>query len=234
MGDIVESHAYNFKKEVGYDLFAQCEEIAHRLHIQRPQAPRAGDRMSAVDAKYYAEILQVHERVKVEEGDQHPTALKLLELETRREEEELTRAIKESEKLDQSCMEEPVEEKGSIGKGVAGGLVGDSDESPSLEDESIDVSLTVSSSASSSSSNSTQPQPTSAGTEAESAAAARELEEQLVKEELERTDISSLPVMTALMAAVNQVSLARSQVPAPPLAILSTIVVWITVCVTHI
>ena len=198
MGDIVESHAYNFKKEVGYDLFAQCEEIAHRLHIPRPRPPRAGDTMSAVDAKYYAEILQVHERVRVEEGDQHPTALKLLELETRREEEELSRACKESEKLDQSCLDELADDKGSISKGGTGGFVGDSDESPSLEDESTDIP-------SSSSYNSTQPQPTSAGTEAEIAAASREAEELLVKEELERTDISSLPVMTALMEAMNQV-----------------------------
>lgn len=205
MGDIVESHAYNFKKEVGYDLFAQCEEIAHRLLIHRPQPPRAGDRMSAVDAKYYAEILQVHERVKVEEGDQHPTALKLLEQETRREEEELTRAIKESERLDQSSSEEPADDKGSVSMGGIGGFVGDSDESPSIEDESSEVSLVVSASGSSSSSNSTQPQPTSAGTEAESAAASRELEDLLVKEELERTDISSLPVMTALKEAMNQV-----------------------------
>jgi hypothetical protein len=42
MGDIVESHAYNFKKEVGYDLFSQCEEIAERLHIARPIPPHAG------------------------------------------------------------------------------------------------------------------------------------------------------------------------------------------------
>ena len=33
MGDIVESHAYNFREEVGYDLFKQCEEIADRLRI---------------------------------------------------------------------------------------------------------------------------------------------------------------------------------------------------------
>jgi hypothetical protein len=42
MGDIVESHAYNFKKEVGYDLFSQCEEIAERLHISQPIPPHAG------------------------------------------------------------------------------------------------------------------------------------------------------------------------------------------------
>lgn len=216
MGDIVESHAYNFKKEVGYDLFAQCEEIAHRLRIPPPRSPRAGDSMSTVDAKYYAEILQVHERVKEEEGDQHPTALKLLELETKREEEEVSRACKEAEeeaeaerqrereKSDQLYMDEHADDKESMSK-VGLGVVAESDESPSLEDESTDLSSAAASAGSSSSSNSTQPQPTSVGSEAESAAVALRAEELLVKEELERTDISSLPVMTALMSAILQV-----------------------------
>ena len=88
MGDIVESHAYNFKKEVGYDLFNQCEEIADRLRIARPVPPKVGDKMSELTAKYYSEILQIHERVREEEGEDHPTYIKELEEQKKREEEE--------------------------------------------------------------------------------------------------------------------------------------------------
>ena len=41
--DLVESHAYNFQKEVGYDLFSQCEEIARRLGARRPAKTGAGN-----------------------------------------------------------------------------------------------------------------------------------------------------------------------------------------------
>ena len=88
MGDIVESHAYNFKKEVGYDLFKQCEEIADRLRIAKPTPPRTGDQMTELTAKYYAEILETHIRVKEEEGVNHPTYLKLLGLKLEKEERE--------------------------------------------------------------------------------------------------------------------------------------------------
>lgn len=88
MGDIVESHAYNFKKEVGYDLFKQCEEIAERLRISRPVPPQNGDQMTELTAKYYSEILQIHERVKEEEGEEHPTFIKLSGLKLERQERE--------------------------------------------------------------------------------------------------------------------------------------------------
>jgi hypothetical protein len=40
-----------------------------------------GAQISSIDAKYYAEIFSVHERVKIEEGEEHPTRVKeLLEI----------------------------------------------------------------------------------------------------------------------------------------------------------
>lgn len=41
----------------------------------------AGAQICSIDAKYYAEIFVVHERVKTEEGEEHPTRIKeLLEI----------------------------------------------------------------------------------------------------------------------------------------------------------
>ena len=97
MGDIVESHAYNFKKEVGYDLFKQCEEIADRLRIAKPRPPRTGDQMTELTAKYYAEILETHVRVKGEEGEDHPTFIKLLRLKLEKEESEAREREREVE-----------------------------------------------------------------------------------------------------------------------------------------
>ena len=109
MGDIVESHAYNFRKEVGYDLFKQCEEIADRLRIEKPIPPRTGDQMTELTAKYYAEILETHIRVKEEEGEDHPTFIKLLGLKVEKEEREEREREREAERKKMLLMKNQLE-----------------------------------------------------------------------------------------------------------------------------
>jgi len=62
--DIIETHAYNFKKELGYDVFKRCDEIAVR---RKYLEPRYKDRkiMHPENAKYYSDILKVHHIQKV-------------------------------------------------------------------------------------------------------------------------------------------------------------------------
>ena len=210
MGDIVESHAYNFKKEIGYDLFAQCEAIADKLHLHRSPSPRVGDKMTELDAKYYAEILHVHQQVKDEEGDEHPTALKLLALEMQNEnnlvaaqQEEVARCPSE-----QSSVDDTRDEKL---RDFCTGIVGESDESQSLEDGSAatataTATATAAAAASSSSSKSAEAE----------AAAAKELvdeENRIVKEELARIDIDSLPAMRSLSNALATQKLVSQSLP---------------------
>ena len=109
MGDIVESHAYNFRKEVGYDLFKQCEEIADRLRIEKPIPPRTGDQMTELTAKYYSEILETHIRVKEEEGEDHPTFIKLLGLKVEKEEREEREREREAERKKMLLMKNQLE-----------------------------------------------------------------------------------------------------------------------------
>jgi SpoVK/Ycf46/Vps4 family AAA+-type ATPase len=39
MLDLIESHAFNFQKEIGYDLFGQCKAIARRKRVPAPLPP---------------------------------------------------------------------------------------------------------------------------------------------------------------------------------------------------
>jgi SpoVK/Ycf46/Vps4 family AAA+-type ATPase len=80
MSDIIESYAYNFKKEVGYDVFKKCIEIARKNRIRTKWGPIVSQTpMPKSHLKFYSDILNTHERVKEEEGDEHPTAIKLKE-----------------------------------------------------------------------------------------------------------------------------------------------------------
>ena len=58
--DLVESHAYNFQKEVGYDLFAQCEEIARRLGARRPTKAAAGTSSGHASYPHYLPIYPIN------------------------------------------------------------------------------------------------------------------------------------------------------------------------------
>lgn len=84
MKDLIESHAYHFRKEVGYDLFRRCEDLHARscrsagrqpvegtgaqdrrgrvLGVRPP--PAAGDAMPEENRKFYREILTLHEEQK--------------------------------------------------------------------------------------------------------------------------------------------------------------------------
>ena len=66
MRDIVESHAYNFKKEVGYDLFKRCDEIARRNKVKKLAPITSGDKMPPENKKFYADIILLHYRLKDE------------------------------------------------------------------------------------------------------------------------------------------------------------------------
>lgn len=51
------------------------------IELTKHYHQNAGAQISNIDAKYYAEIFTVHERVKLEEGEEHPTRIKeLLEI----------------------------------------------------------------------------------------------------------------------------------------------------------
>ena len=203
MGDIVESHAYNFKKEIGYDLFAQCEGIAEKLYLHRSPSPRVGDKMTELDAKYYAEILHVHQQVKDEEGDEHPTALKLLALEIQNkinalaaQQEEVARCSSEQSSVDGTRDDKL--------RDFCPGIVGESDESQSLEDGSAEVVSTATATATATASSSNYK---SANTEAAEAKEIIKEENRLVKEEIEKTDIKSLPIMQSLLSAIPEQSM---------------------------
>jgi len=64
MRDIVESHAYNFNKEVGYDLFKRCDEIAKRNKVKKLLPITSNDAMSSENKQFYAEIISLHYRLK--------------------------------------------------------------------------------------------------------------------------------------------------------------------------
>ena len=66
MRDIVESHAYNFNKEVGYDLFKRCDEIAKRNKVKKLLPITSSDEMPRENKKFYAEIIALHLRLKDE------------------------------------------------------------------------------------------------------------------------------------------------------------------------
>ena len=63
--DVIETHAYNFKKELGSDVFKRCVEIARRTQYLEPKFT---DRkvMHPENIKYYAEVMEVHRQRKVE------------------------------------------------------------------------------------------------------------------------------------------------------------------------
>lgn len=66
MVDMIESHAYNFKKEIGYDLFRRCEEACERKGIPDPLPVIAGSNMPEENKKFYFEILNIHKQLKSE------------------------------------------------------------------------------------------------------------------------------------------------------------------------
>ena len=80
MLDHVESHAYSFKRQLGYDLFKRCEAIARRKGTASlPFDPEAS--MPELDVRYYKVILDRHEQLKREMGDEHPSNIGASELE---------------------------------------------------------------------------------------------------------------------------------------------------------
>ena len=198
MGDIVQSHAYNFKKEVGYDLFTQCDEIADRLRIPRPRPPRVGDKMSDIDAKYYAEIMHVHQRIKDEEGDEHPTAQKLLAAKLEMEQNLVAESAKIEENLkiltDQAQREEKVEAPEGSRTSMLG-IVGDDDSLP-LEEEIADITP-------SSSEVIVTDSQVAKVLEASRLEEEKKEEDRLVKESIQETDVCALPIMQSLQRAMD-------------------------------
>ena len=63
--DVIETHAYNFRKELGSDVFKRCDEIAKRTGYPEP---KFGDRMvmHPDNLKYYEEIIAIHHKQKIE------------------------------------------------------------------------------------------------------------------------------------------------------------------------
>jgi hypothetical protein len=83
MIDTVEAYAYRFKRNLGYDLFKRCEEVCQRRGIPPPlPKPTSEDTLPPTAEQYYADVLEIHDEVHEEFGDDHPTEVK------KREEEE--------------------------------------------------------------------------------------------------------------------------------------------------
>jgi hypothetical protein len=61
--DVVESHAYNFKKELRFDVFKKCDEIAQRRGYKEPIYKNRRS-MHPENKKYYSEILNIHKNLK--------------------------------------------------------------------------------------------------------------------------------------------------------------------------
>ena len=240
MRDIVESHAYNFKKEVGYDLFSQCEEIADRLRVPRPVDPCLGDIMPPLNAKYYSEIMEVHKRVKEEEGDEHPTVVKQLALEEALEElknEEMLRFTlieqKKQQKLEELLWEKTNSQMLRISDSTSaegkerhaegeGEEERPRDESAEVSDESqqdemdCDTSQHTVSDGATNSHTAVQaahpaPTPTETLKAAETLRKDEEAkEEQLIQAEIQGTDIDTLPIMAALLHAIAEATRVRT------------------------
>jgi len=68
MVDMIESHAYNFKKEIGYDLFKRCEDACERRGLPEPLPIAAGSPMPEENRKFYMEIINLHKNIKIEDG----------------------------------------------------------------------------------------------------------------------------------------------------------------------
>ena len=75
MRDIVESHAYNFNKEVGYDLFKRCDQIARRNKVKKLLPITSSDEMPSENKKFYAEIIELHLRLKYEAATNNDGAI---------------------------------------------------------------------------------------------------------------------------------------------------------------
>lgn len=75
MLDVVESHAFGFKERLGYDVFKKCEEV-HMRHDRKIELPSDRNVMPEENYIFYRYVLERHEQVKQEMGDEHPSALK--------------------------------------------------------------------------------------------------------------------------------------------------------------
>ena len=100
MADTVEAYAYRFKRNLGYDLFRRCEDVCARRGIPPPlPKPRTADELPPTVQHFYTDVLALHEEVREELGDEHPTVVKA------REEEEALQAAKEA-KLERAAAKE--------------------------------------------------------------------------------------------------------------------------------
>ena len=63
--DVIETHAYNFKKELGSDVFKRCDEISRRTNYSEPKFIDR-NKMHPENFKYYAEVIGAHRKQKVE------------------------------------------------------------------------------------------------------------------------------------------------------------------------
>ncbi len=118
MEDVVQAHAYRFKKEVGYDLFKRCTEIVSRRAIPFPPEPQRGDTLPPEHEPYYSDVLEVHEELKEDMGEDHPTAIKEQHERERKEKKaERARQRLEREMEDREGGEEVFEEDEGEGEG---------------------------------------------------------------------------------------------------------------------
>lgn len=121
--DVVQAHAYRFKKEIGYDLFKRCDEIVDRRKIPAPHKPKRGDKLNIHDVLYYEEALELHEELKEQRAEEE-------EEERKREEEDEKR--KEADKIFYNGLDEG---KDSQLEEIDGGLEAGDDEEEEKESE---------------------------------------------------------------------------------------------------
>ena len=75
MLDLIESHAYRFKRKLGYDLFKKCDEIHSKatggILLRSGNETSLDDQEEAImNRKYYVEVLKKHEMLKQEEQEE--------------------------------------------------------------------------------------------------------------------------------------------------------------------
>eukprot|EP00605_Chrysophyceae_sp_TOSAG23-4_P002912 GSChrysophyteH1.ASY1.ANO1.3207.1 assembled CDS len=99
MIDEVEAYAYRFKRNLGYDLFKRCEDVCQRRGIPPPlPKPASNDEMAPTVKQYYADVLELHEEVREELGEDHPTEVKKREAEEEEMEAQRRKAAREAAK----------------------------------------------------------------------------------------------------------------------------------------
>jgi SpoVK/Ycf46/Vps4 family AAA+-type ATPase len=70
--DVVETHAYDFRKKLGFDIFKRASDIAKRRGLQF-NGNRNRKKLPVENRKFYQDMLDLHAEIKDTMGEEHPS-----------------------------------------------------------------------------------------------------------------------------------------------------------------